>query len=198
MLAIRGANSQLAVELAKLVAGDDAIMAVNRDEPLPHAERYLFAQGFLAGKAITSATPELIAQTFMVNAALVIGECDLTIANNDRARICIIGSESGFAWSFDGAYAASKAAVHRYVETKELRTAQQQLICVAPGIIKDAGMTTRRADKEGLARREAQHPKRRFLTSLEVARLVHHVLYVDEGYLSGVIIRMNGGEHTCR
>jgi hypothetical protein len=54
-------------------------------------------------------------------------------------------------------------------------------------------MTLRRDDTENLERRREEHPKKRFLTSLEVAKMVHHLLYVDEGYTTGTVIRMNGG-----
>jgi NAD(P)-dependent dehydrogenase (short-subunit alcohol dehydrogenase family) len=72
---------------------------------------------------------------------------------------------------------------------------QQQIVCVSPGIIEDAGMTVRREDRVNLARRRDMHPKRRFLRAIEVARMIHFLLYVDEGYTSGVVIRMNGGAH---
>ena len=107
----------------------------------------------------------------------------------------MIGSESGFAWGFDGAYAGAKAALHCYVENKPLRP-KQQLVCIAPGIIEDAGMTERRMDKENLEKRRKDHPKHRFLTSDEVAKLAHFLLYVDQGYISNVVIRMNGGDHA--
>ena len=57
-------------------------------------------------------------------------------------------------------------------------------------------MTERRQDVENLQHRQEKHPKRRFLEAAEVARMIHFLLYVDEGYTTGVVIRMNGGEHT--
>ncbi|MFS2208487.1 hypothetical protein, partial [Variovorax sp. Varisp36] len=62
---------------------------------------------------------------------------------------------------------------------------------MAPGIIGDAGMTLRRADKHNLMARQMAHRKRRFIEAIEVARLIHFLLYVDQGYLSGIVIRMN-------
>ena len=56
------------------------------------------------------------------------------LATNPSARICIIGSESAYRGSFDGTYAKSKAAIHRYVEATPTH-GQQQLVAISPGII---------------------------------------------------------------
>lgn len=194
MIAVRGYGSRIAQEFAEISTDD--IIQVPRDGFNAVAQRHLFCQGVMRAKSIGEQSAEEIAESWRVNATMTIDQCDEILRQNERARICVIGSESGFTGSFDGAYAAAKAAVHRYVETRRMRTAHQQLICIAPGIIGDAGMTTRRNDHQRLVERRMQHPKGRFVTAREVAALIHHVLYVDEGYLSGVVIRMNGGEHT--
>lgn len=187
MIAIRGAKSAIAYSLIRLLPKSERVKRVPRGGRMPmNAARYLFCAGALHLGPIES---------FWVNCSSITDRCDEILERNPLARICVIGSESGFTWSFDGDYAAAKAALHRYVETKKLRHPGQQLVCIAPGIIADAGMTTRREDTGRLRAREVAHPKRRFLFSGEVAKLVHHVLYVDEGYLSGIVIRMNGGEH---
>ncbi len=54
-------------------------------------------------------------------------------------------------------------------------------------------MSTRRKDVDNLERRRTEHPKERFVSSAEVAAMVHHVLYVDAGYTTGTVIRMHGG-----
>jgi NAD(P)-dependent dehydrogenase (short-subunit alcohol dehydrogenase family) len=53
-------------------------------------------------------------------------------------------------------------------------------------------MTLDRKDVENLERRREGHPKKRFLTAAEVAKLIHFLLYIDEGYTTGTVIRMNG------
>jgi NAD(P)-dependent dehydrogenase (short-subunit alcohol dehydrogenase family) len=197
MIVVRGSRSRIAEELFELLPEGETVTTVSRNADIPlDGDRYLFCAGLLHGESLIQMAPSALLDTMLVNFAQVAKDCDRIIHANDRARICVIGSESGITGSFDGAYAGAKAALHRYVETKQLRTAGQQLVCIAPTIIEDAGMTIRRCDREYLAQRAAAHPKRRFLRSVEVARLVHHVLYVDEGYLSGVTIRMNGGGHT--
>lgn len=165
---------------------------VRIDGEPPMCERYLLCAGVIRSKTLCEQTQAEIDETFHVNCIRPMQLCDVILAQNENARICVMGSESGVAWSYDGAYAAAKAALHRYVETKKL-SPNQQLVCVAPSIISDTMMTMARKDTENLQRRKDSHPKKRFLTAIEVARLVHFLLYVDEGYLSGQVIRMNGG-----
>lgn len=199
MIAIRGAGSVIVQRLAALLPKGECIVKVDRWEAPPmDALRYLFCQGLIKPKRITEQTDNEIAESFLVNAGRIIKECDQIIEGNDLARICVVGSESGFVGSFDGAYAVAKAALHCYVETKRLRTPRQQLVCIAPTIIWDAAMTQVRDDLETVEARGRAHPKGRWLTAREVARLIHFCLFVDEGYLSGVVLRFNGGAHTCR
>jgi NAD(P)-dependent dehydrogenase (short-subunit alcohol dehydrogenase family) len=196
MLAIRGANSEIAKKLIAILHPDTDFIAVGRDETTPDdADRYLFCSGLLRPKSLADQTDEEIEESFQVNCSRICQDCDRLIASNDRARICVIGSESAFSGSFDGAYVTYKRMLHAYVLLKKLRTPDQQLVCIAPSIIADAGMTLRRTDRDRLRARELRHPKKRFLTSEEVARWVYFVLYEDKGYLTNQIIRLNGGEH---
>jgi hypothetical protein len=197
VIAIRGISSTISRELIRLLPRTEYPREVRRGEAMPvNADRYLFCQGLLRNKTGDDQTSDEITEGLNVNAYDVMTACDAVIAANDEARICVMGSESAFKGSYDTVYANAKGILHSYVETKKLRTPSQQLVCVAPTIISDAGMTLRRKDLAELRERRHQHPKRCWLTSVEVARLVYHCLYVDEGYLSGVVIRMNGGEHT--
>jgi NAD(P)-dependent dehydrogenase (short-subunit alcohol dehydrogenase family) len=195
MLAVTGYNSRIVQELTPLLPeGEEVVGIEHRAETvnLPASNRYLFCAGIIRPKRLTEQDHQEVGETFTVNCLRPMQFCDAILDRIDNARICVIGSESGFSWSYDGAYAAAKAALHRYVETKKLKPGQQ-LVCVAPSIIEDAGMTLRRTDHENLARRREESPKKRFLRAAEVAKLVHFLLYVDEGYLSGQVIRMNGG-----
>lgn len=197
MLVVRGAASEIAKALVALLPAGENVYVARRHVNLPTtAERYLFCDGLLIGKRLADQTDDETSDTMFANFYGVRDQCDRVIANNDYARIVVIGSESAFAGSYDESYATAKRRLHDYVETKELRTPHQQLVCVAPSIIGDCGMTTRRADAVNLERRRREHPKQRFLQAKEVARLVHFLLYVDRGYTSGVVIRMNGGAHT--
>lgn len=192
-LAVTGRDSTIVQRLALLLDNaEDAIVEMKDNEVVPIVSRYLLCAGVIRPKQLKNQSNDEIEETLAVNLIRPMFLCDAIFEMNDHARVCVIGSESGYTWSFDGAYAAAKSALHRYVETKKLLPTQQ-LICIAPSIIEDSGMTRARTDYENLERRRQSHPKKRFLTAVEVARLVHFVLYQDEGYLSGQVIRMNGG-----
>lgn len=161
------------------------------------AERYLLVAGYLAGGRIDELDEDELARTWEVNFAHAAQAITEIMASNERARICVISSESGISGSFDMAYAGAKAAMNLFVETTRLRYPRQQLVGIAPSIVSDAGMTTRRTDLHILGRRLQHHPKKRFASSLEVALLAHTLLYGSD-FISGVVIRMNGGEHATR
>lgn len=194
MLAVTGYNSQIVQDLLPLLPEGEEVQHLDDIDAGAERmiDRYVFCAGLLRPMKIIEQSVDEIRESLDVNLIAPVHSCETILLSNPNARICIIGSESGFTWSYDGTYAASKSALHRYVETKKLGP-KQQLICVAPSIIEDAGMTLRREDTDNLERRRREHPKQRFMKSIEVARLVHFLLYVDEGYLSGQIIRMNGG-----
>lgn len=197
MLAVTGRRSLIIEEMLLLIPPNEVIAAHTADDIPTTADRYVFAAGVLSGKQVKDQSLEEIGATFRVNFQSVADACDRILSSNGRARICVVGSESGFAGSFDGTYAASKAELHRYVERKRLPALGQQLVCVAPSIIEDAGMTIRRTDLVNLEQRRQAHPKKRFLRAAEIARLIHFLLYVDDGYITGTVVRMNGGQHTA-
>jgi NAD(P)-dependent dehydrogenase (short-subunit alcohol dehydrogenase family) len=195
MLAVTGYNSRIVQELKALLPQGEQIVRWNDlmlEGKFDYCERYLICAGLLRPKTIREQSEAEAAESLRVNCIQPMQLCDAALEQNDTARICILGSESGYVWSYDGAYAAAKAALHRYVETKKLKLGQQ-LVAIAPSIIEDCGMTLAREDAENLERRKLENPKRRFLKAAEVARLIHFLLYQDEGYLSGTVIRMNGG-----
>lgn len=189
-LGVTGYGSRIVQELLPLLPFGEEAVRINGDPP--ECDRYFLCAGLLRPKTLLEQTADERLEVFRVNCSWPIELCDKILSRNEAARICVMGSDSGFAWSYDGAYAAAKAGLHRYVETKRLKP-RQQLMCVAPSIIADTGMTLAREDRDNLERRRLEHPKGRFIKAVEVAKLVHFILYVDEGYLSGHVIRMNGG-----
>jgi len=112
---------------------------------------------------------------------------------NPRVRIAILGSES-WRGSFDTTYFLSKVGVNAYVQHRRLEHHAQQIVVISPTIIMDSGMTQRRHDLDRVATRAAAGPKGRLLNAAEVARLVHFVLYQDDGALTNVVLSMNAGE----
>lgn len=194
MIYVRGADSEIARALSVL----HPVTGVARGSSMPlDGSKYLFCVGLIRQTPITEQYDNEIAETFLVNAANVIRECEILLDRNPEARICVVGSESGFKWSFDGAYAAAKAALHKYVETRRLKWPGQQLVCVAPTCVLGTKMNKQRNEdgKAALDKRLKEHPKQRWVEPIEVANLIHFLLCVDEGYITNTVIRANGGEH---
>lgn len=156
------------------------------------ASHYLICNGLLRAKKIEDQTTEERSEGWRANYHAIVDACDVILAANDTARICVIGSESGYRGSYDGVYAWAKAALHHYVKTTRLKP-DQQLVAISPGVIGDAGMTTRRHDVERLEKRRKIHPKGRFLTSAEVAEMAAFLLF-EAPYCTGCVVRMHGGE----
>lgn len=191
MLGIVGQGSKIAEEFVALCGEPWKGLRLSSDAS--ECDRFLVCTGLLVGLPLRAMLPDRIAETFARNFSDVAEWCDAVLATNPRARIVVIGSESGFSGGYDMAYAGAKAALHLYVETKKL-SPNQQLVAIAPGIIEDAGMTLRRIDHDTLVLKKAAHPMGRFCTSREVASLAEWLLGPDGGYVSGTVIRMNGGD----
>lgn len=190
MLGLIGARSSIARAFVKLLPDGEEYI----EEPAqPFCDRYLICQGYLAGKRIVEMTNEQALRTWTDNCADIMAECELIFDHNPEARVCIIGSESGIAGSFDHAYAAAKAGIHHYVETRRLAAPGQQLVAIAPTVIWDSGMTQRRDDLDACAARGAARRRGRWLWAREVAALAYFVLYIDSGSISNAVIRQNGG-----
>ncbi len=154
--------------------------------------RFVLAAGFLYGKQLAIMNADEIANTLQINLIDTITLCDRILNCAPEARICVIGSQSAIKGSFDTMYGIAKAGLHHYVETKRL-THGQQLVAVAPWIIKDSGMTERRKDQDNLNVLRDAHPKGRFISALEIAKLIEFLLYVDLGYITNTVIDLHGG-----
>ena len=104
----------------------------------------------------------------------------------------MIGSESGFKGSFDMSYALSKCSLSVYVRNRRL-SENQQLLLINPSTIGDLGMTVRRKDVERLNSYMRQHPKKRFLDSQELSKIISN-LFASSIYLTNTEININGGK----
>lgn len=198
MLYINGNGSRIADEIRDMLDPDEGSMPLPTSRiPVSTGSRYLFCAGVLAGERIDEISAVGLADTWETNFALPAAAIETILKTDPLARIVVIGSESAITGSYDAAYAGAKAAMHRYVESRRVGP-YQQLVCVSPSIIGDAGMTTRREDTETLEARRLAHPKQRFCTAREVASLVKYLLYEDATYITGVTIRINGGESATR
>lgn len=175
---------------------DVSWLALNTAADVPtNFPRYVFAQGFLHGKRILETEPELIQKCLSVNLIDIVRQCERIFADNDEARICIVGSDSGIKGSFDETYFLAKAALHAYVRERRVGR-RQQLVAVSPSIILDSGMSRRREDRTKILASQRFLPKGRFVTSIEVARLIRFLLWDDLGYVSNTVVIMDGGKHA--
>lgn len=147
-------------------------------------DRFVFAHGVLHERdALASMQVNLLSTATLCEMAL----------ENPRARIVVIGSESATKGSHDHPYWFAKAALHSYVRERRLKYHMQQLVCIAPSAIANTGMSRQKEPEELHAAAEA-NPNRRLLEPLEVARLIHYMLFVDRGYITNTVVEMNGGK----
>jgi NAD(P)-dependent dehydrogenase (short-subunit alcohol dehydrogenase family) len=191
LIGVLGSTSRIAVEFASIVK--EPIAALGLDAGVCRStNRLLICTGYLAGKSLANMTSTEASSTWRLNFMVLAEYVDRFMAQHEDGRVVVIGSDSAFAGSYDVAYAGAKAALHLYVETRRLAP-RQQLVAIAPSIIEDGAMTTRRTDHANLERRRLEHPKRRFCTAREVASLAAWLLGPDGEYVSGTVIRQNGG-----
>lgn len=177
--AVTGARSKIIAELADITGEQMVRIDMDLADPgaplplgYPDTRYFVLAAGVLHGKRILQLTGREIIECLAVNTVNVIRLCEDILARVDDAAICVVGSESGWKGSYDQLYAASKAAVHAYVKTRRVQGRHQQLVGIAPPIIIDAGMTTRRPDFE-----QIKAGARKTVTSLQVAERIHDLFY---------------------
>lgn len=206
-LLMTGVSSQICTALSKMVAcpivrlrREDCDMAdlssVDNLRPmLEHNDRIVIAHGTYDTNPFLSRTQVDLEREFTVNCMSAVRLCEIALEVNSSARICIIGSSSATKGSWDIVYWLAKAALHSYVRERQL-TPGQQLVCVAPSGV-ECGMTMRRSDSE-IESLKQTHPKRRLVTSREVAGLIHYLLFADAGYVTNTVVEINGGRFARR
>lgn len=193
VIGIAGASSSIATEFCKLLPPGVTPLRESLCEMESGLDRYLICTGFLAGKRLTEIETADAWLEWRKNFFEVARFCDLAFVANPKTRICVIGSESGFAGSYDMTYAGAKAALHLYVETKQLERPEQQLVAIAPTVILDSGMTQRRKDLDAVERRFRATRHGRPLWAAEVAAQAYQALFIASPFLSNTVIRMGAG-----
>lgn len=196
---ITGASSTIAKRFIELPAADglkpfrESIYNVRDVSDMPlDFDRYLLCAGVLYGQKVTEMETMSVVNTLAVNYIDVVVFLERLFDSNSRARVCVIGSMSGINGSYDTMYAGAKAALHLYVQTKKLQK-EQHLVCVAPTIVANAGMTTRRSDYDHVIKRGKERKLGRWLTTDEVARTAMFALENDA--LCNGVIELTGGIH---
>lgn len=191
---IAGIGSTVARAFRALIPPGEHVVTDRLNEMPRDLDRYFICAGFLAGKCIAEIGHEDAWTTWDRNFLAPARFCERVLRVNRQARICLIGSESGFHGSFDMAYAGAKAALHLYVETKRLEHPGQQLVAIAPTIIADSRMTKRRTDKKALEARAAATRHGRWLEAAEVAQLAYQALFAATPFLSNTVLRLKERE----
>lgn len=190
---VAGGRSTIAAQFVQLLPEGTQVVCDRLNELPYDLDRYLVCTGFLAGRAISCIAPEEAEATFRRNFVDPARFCERVFLHNDAARVCLIGSESGFSGSFDMAYAGAKAALHLYVETKKLSHPGQQLVALAPTVIWDTAMTQRREDLGAVKARFDATRHGRALSAAEVAAEAYHALFGATCFLSNAVIRLGPG-----
>lgn len=193
-----GWNSTIAQEMMNLVDSDGVTVGqqevvYNRyPQKLPlDCDRYVFCSGFLAGKNLGEITTQNVLDTMEANFIDIASMCDTIIEENRNASICIIGSMSAINGSYDMVYAAAKAGIHLYAETKRLGFRGQHLVCIAPTVIMDSGMTQRRDDVGNVEARAQARRLCRWLTAKEVAEVALFAL--QQPSMCNTVVKLTGG-----
>jgi len=207
-LAVTGARTSVVQGLLALVPDEDVVTIGRHDDDTVRldlaaefdvtavptdVDRYLFASGLLIPKTLAQQSFEETARSLAVNLTSVVRICEHVLTHNPTARIAVVSSESSRG-SYDTTYFFAKVALDAYIEGRRLSAPGQQLVAVSPTIIMDSGMTQRRHDLDAVAERAQRTPKGRLLRADEVSRLLHYVLYVDEGTLTNTVVHLNCGE----
>lgn len=154
--------------------------------------RFLFCQGLLYSKTKQNQTKLEQYNSKDTNYISIVHAVTKIMDTNPIARICILGSESGYRGSYDESYAESKRLLHEFICNMPLRHPGQQLVGISPWIIEDTSMTEARTDIANLHNKRQSHPKKRFLKAIEVSQLIHTLLF-EQSYISNTVVRMHGG-----
>ncbi len=193
-IGISGWNTTITQELFGLISNRERRSRIsnrvvdsyhNRNVPsdFPTCDRYLFAQGLLAGKAVEDSVDP--SEIYEVNLISVMQRVAAAFRRNDRARVVVIGSMSAILGSHDTHYAVAKAGLHSFVKVWSALPDRGQLNCVAPTIISDSRMTEARDDYPAVLK------ERRTVSARQVADLVYYLLYTDCG-INRAVIEMTG------
>ena len=170
MLAVTGLNTTIVENVRLQRPSTEIVRIAELGANFDVCDHYLFAAGVLRKKQIEEQTYAEMYESMRVNLLDVISACEKVLKTNERARICVIGSESAYLGSHDQVYAVAKAGLHAYVRWRTVG-GEQSLTCIAPPIIADSGMTRARHDYPEVLE------KRRIVKAAQVAALVIDALY---------------------
>ena len=157
-----------------------------------HTSRFIIFSGYLNNKKITDQRRSEIVNSMFINSIGPVLFCEYVLEKIENARIILIGSESGIKGSYDLSYALAKSSLRMYIRQRKVKP-EQQLVLVSPSTISDLGMTRRRKDLDRLNTYRTNHPKKRFLDSLELSHILKGIME-SSVYLTNTEIELCGGK----
>ncbi len=207
---ITGGTSKISFYLKKLIPNKYNIYSLSKKEwdfskldfdkkkidLIKKCDKIFLCHSILSNKKHLSKSENEINSQLNINLLSKIKICEISLKFNPKARIFIIGSESGLKGSYDIIYALTKSSLNKYVEERKILYKDQQLICIAPSTIIDGKMTLNRKDVKKVKNLVKKNPKRRGLYSKEISKLIYDLSFENTDYLTNVVININGGKFS--
>ena len=131
-----------------------------------------------------------------INLLSTIEIAEIALKYNKKAKIFIMGSESGKKGSYDIVYALTKAALHKYIKERRILFPNQQLLGLAPSTIIDGKITIKRKDKKNVKKSIRSNPKKRGIYSYEISKFIYSLIFFNTDYISNTVIDIDGGKFS--
>ena len=205
---IIGKNSKIAKEFVKKVGNKSNIIQPSKKEwdmnslsftneqnnLIKKSNRILLLHSVISNKKFIEREEIDIVKQIKINLLSTIKICEIAIKYNKNVKIIVLGSESGIKGSYDIVYALTKSSIHKYIKEKKIKHPNQQLLCIAPSTIVDAGITLRRKDQNNVDKSINDNPKKRGIKSREIANLIYSLFFDQSNYINNIVIGFDGGK----
>ena len=207
---VTGSSSKIGKEFIKLLPKNIVINNPKRSEwdlsknkfnkkqlnLIKNSDKIVILHSKLSSKSHLKKSLKDITDQICINLTSIIRICEIALSTNPKARIIILGSESGLKGSYDIIYALTKSSIHKYVEERKIKYKDQQLLCLAPSTISDGKMTLKRKDKKNVKKSININPKKRGINSKEISIFIYKLLFEITDYVSNTTIHINGGKFS--
>tara|TARA_Y100000591_G_scaffold109378_1_gene93013 strand:+ start:399 stop:1046 length:648 start_codon:yes stop_codon:yes gene_type:complete len=207
---VTGGSSKIGKEFVKLLPKNIIIKKPNKIEwdlskdkfnrkqvnLIKNSDKIVILHSKLSSKSHLKKSLKDITNQICLNLTSIIRICEIALNSNPKARIIILGSESGLKGSYDIIYALTKSSIHKYVEERKIKYKDQQLLCLAPSTISDGKMTLKRKDKKNIKKSIYINPKKRGIKSKEISIFIYKLLFEITDYVSNTTIHINGGKFS--
>ena len=207
---VTGGSSKIGKEFIKLLPKNIVINNPKRSEWdlsknkfnkkqlnfIKKSDKIVILHSKLSSKSHLKKSLKDITNQICINLTSIIRICEIALNTNPKARIIILGSESGLKGSYDIIYALTKSSIHKYVEERKIKYKDQQLLCLAPSTISDGKMTLKRKDKKNVKKSININPKKRGINSKEISIFIYKLLFEITDYVSNTTIHINGGKFS--